>query len=163
MPEAILTLLLFLNPFLPISSLILLPVWMYTLMQTDINIQSHWWPVRCLLGICASSFPLFSLLLLHNGDKWLDYTLTSDTNDLTCHCSCLPLRFGDWPLDKTSLAEHDLDFVNSSAFAKANWAWLMLQTCQEIPFILLHLFFYITGSLTSFCTFHPPPFTQEWF
>lgn len=154
---------LFFNPFLPISSLILLSVWTYTLMQTDINTQSHQWPVWCLLSIGANSFPLLSLLLQYNSDNWLDYSPTSETNDFTCHCSCLPLRFGDWPLDKTSILGYDGLCELKSLYESKLSSWLMMQTCLEMLFISAHLFFYITVSLTFLCTFHPPPFTQDWF
>lgn len=78
LPKAILTLPLFLNPFLPISSLTPLPVWTYTQMQTDVNTRAHWWTMWCLVSISASSLPApLSLSLVSNGDKKFGDTLVS--------------------------------------------------------------------------------------
>lgn len=74
----------------------LLPVWTYTLMQTDINTLSHWWPMWCLVSICASSFPLLSLSLPYDWRQEVRWHV-----DLRCHWLHLSLVLfvlGMWSL-----------------------------------------------------------------
>lgn len=141
----------------------LLPVWTYTLMQTDINTQSHWWPMWCLVSICASSFPLLSLSLPYDWRQEVRWHV-----DLRCHWLHLSLVLfvlGMWSLTTRWEVIYYQDmrwlFFTWEGFMELNGASLLTQTCVTSATQLIPLHPYFCPFL-SFSTFPPPPFHKDW-
>lgn len=125
MPKAILTL-----PFcfliVLISSLTLLPVWTYTLMQTDLTTRIHTntlsWPMWCLLSIGANSFPLVLPVIT------LPRRRAARRHAGLRHCRLVtvpvcPLAFWGWPQHGSCCLQIIWQLWPEEAVWSHRWAW----------------------------------------